>query len=279
MKRVVAGSSSQRLANELSHKLGVKTADITIKRFPDGECYVKLNEACDHVIIVGNTYPDESIIELLLLQDAARRKAKTVEMVIPYFGYGRQDKIFQDGEAISAEKIARLVAQDADRVVIVNPHKEHILHFFTKDAQLCDGMPALARHFKNIVDDVIAPDKGALSMAQKASEIIGCSYDYFEKTRISGSEVKMEIKHMGIEGRRVLIIDDIISTGGTMVKAIEILREQHAKEVYAGCIHGLFAKGAAGKIMKSGCTELVVTDTIETAYSTVSVAEEVVKFL
>jgi ribose-phosphate pyrophosphokinase len=279
MKKIIAGSSSPMLAKNLAKELGIEIADVSIKRFPDGECYVKLNEEIEYAIIVQNTYPDENIVELFLLQDAARRVADRIDVIIPYYGYGRQDKIFEEGEAISAEKMAKLIQQDADKVILINPHKEHIINFFDIEAKACDAVPAVAEYFKGRVDAVIAPDKGALYMAKKAAEIIGCAYNYFEKTRISSNEVKMEIKDMEVEGKNLLILDDIISTGGTMRKAIEMLREQKATNIYAACIHGLFIGNADERILQAGCKELVATDTIETAYSKVSVAREIAKLL
>ncbi len=277
--KIIAGSSSPMLAKNLAKEIGAEIADVSIKRFPDGECYVRINEEIEHAIIVQNTYPDENIVELFLLQDAARRIANRIDVVIPYYGYGRQDKIFENGEAISAEKMARLIEQDADSIILVNPHKEHIKNFFTKPVKLCDAVPAIAEYFKGRVDAIIAPDKGALYMAKKAGEIIGCEHNYFEKTRISSNEVRMEIKDMNVESKKLLILDDIISTGGTMRRAIEMLKEQGAAEIYAACIHGLFIGNADERILEAGCSELVATDTIESAYSRVSVAREVAKLL
>lgn len=277
--KIVAGSSSPMLAKNLAREMKAEIADVSTKRFPDGEFYIKVNEEFEHAIIVQNTYPDENIVELFLLQDAIRRIAERIDLVIPYYGYGRQDKIFEKGEAISAEKMAKLIEQDADRVILVNPHKEHIINFFSIEAKICDGVPSVAEYFKDRVDAVIAPDKGALEMAKKASEIIGCEYNYFEKTRISSNEVRMEIKDMKVEEKKLLIIDDIISTGGTMIKAIELLNKQKAHEIYVSCIHGLFIGNADERILKAGCKEIVTTDTIETAYSKVSVAKRIANLL
>lgn len=116
-------------------------------------------------------------------------------------------------------------------------------------------------------------------MAKKAAGIIKCDYNHFEKTRISGSEVKMEIKDMDVKGKNLLVLDDIISTGGTMAKAVEILKQQGAGEIYAACIHGLFIKNADERIMHAGCSQIVSTDTIESPYSHASVAKEVAKLL
>lgn len=273
--KIVAGSSSPMLAKNLAKKMSLEIADVSTKRFPDGEFYIKVNEEFEHAIIVQNTYPDENIVELFLLQDAVKRIADKIDLVIPYYGYGRQDKIFEKGEAISAEKMAKLIEQDADRVILVNPHKDHIINFFDIEAKVCDGVPSIAKFFEGKIDVVIAPDKGALEMAKKASEIIGCEYNYFEKTRISSNEVKMEIKDMDVKGKKLLIIDDIISTGGTMTKAIDLLKKQNAHEIYVSCIHGLFIGNADDRILKAGCREIITTDTIETAYSKASVAERI----
>lgn len=278
--KIVAGSSSQSLAKNLSSEMDIPIADATIKRFPDGECYVRINEKIREAIIVQNTYPDSNIIELFLLQDAAvKMGAEKIIVVVPYYGYGRQDKTFEEGEAVSSEKIAHLIEQDADSIILVNPHKPHIANFFGAGAGICDGMPPLAEYFEGRIDAVIAPDKGALEMAKKAAGIIKCDYDYFEKTRISGSEVKMEIKEMDAKGKNLLIMDDIVSTGGTMAKAVEMLNRQGAERIYAACIHGLFIKNADKRIMNAGCSELASTDTIESIYSRASVAKEVAKLL
>ena len=278
--KIIAGSSSPTLAKNLSAELGVPIADVTIKRFPDSECYVRINERLDEAIIVQNTYPDSNIIELFLLQDAAvKMGAEKISVVIPYYGYGRQDRVFEEGEAVSSEKMAHLIEQDANKVILINPHKAYITNFFSIDAKICDGMPSLADYFRGKVDAVIAPDKGALEMAKKAAGIIKCDYNHFEKTRISGSEVKMEIKDMDVKGKNLLVLDDIISTGGTMAKAVEILKQQGAGEIYAACIHGLFIKNADERIMHAGCSQIVSTDTIESPYSHASVAKEVAKLL
>jgi len=277
--KIVAGSSSPMLAGNIAKIMNAEMADISIKRFPDGECYVKFNEKVRHAIVVQNTYPDKNLVELFLIQDALKRMGAEVDVVIPYYGYGRQDKMFEEGEAVSAAKMAKLIEMDADRVILINPHKEYILNFFTIKSSICDGVPAIAEYFKGMVDAIIAPDKGALYMAEKAASIMGCDYDHFEKTRISGSEVRMEVKNMDVEGKKILILDDIISTGGTMAKAVELLKKQGGSKIYAACIHGLFIGNADERILKAGCDELITTDTIESSYSRVSVAKEVVKAL
>ena len=279
MKKIIAGSSSPMLAKNLAKEMNAPIASVSVKRFPDGECYVRLHEEVEHAIIVQNTYPDENIIELFLLEDAAKRMASRIDVIIPYYGYGRQDKIFEYGEAISAEKMARLIEQDANSVILVNPHKEHIINFFSIPAMAADATTTIAEYFKGKVDMVVAPDKGAAAMAEKAASVIQCDYDYFEKHRISGSEVETKLKSMDVAGKNIVIIDDIISTGGTMIQAIKQLVRQEANNIYVACIHGLFIGNADDKILQEGAKEIVSTDTIESAYSKVSVAKEIAKLL
>ncbi|MGC9307842.1 MAG: ribose-phosphate diphosphokinase [Thermoplasmatota archaeon] len=273
MKRIIAGSSSPQLATALSDRLGIPLAETTVKRFPDGELYVRVHEELDEAIIIQNTYPDGNIVELFLLQDAARRMgADTIRVVVPYYGYGRQDQVFEPGEAVSAAKLADLIEQDADMVATVDPHKEYISEFFDIQTYVVTAVRELAEHFSGRADMVLAPDHGALQRAKLAAETIDCPYDHLEKTRISGDEVEMQPKKLDAADRRVLIIDDIISTGGTMAAAIRNLKKQGASEVYAACSHGLFTDGAIERIRDAGCDDIVATDTIESSYSQVSAA-------
>lgn len=273
MKRIIAGSSSPQLATALSETLDVPLAETTVKRFPDGELYVRVHQEMDEAIIIQNTYPDGNIVELFLLQDAARRMgAHTLRVVLPYYGYGRQDKVFEEGEAVSAAKLADLIEQDADMVATVDPHKEYISEFFDIRAHVVTAVKELAKHFTDRADMALAPDRGALQRAKLAAETMGCPYDHLEKTRISGDQVEMQPKKLDVADRHVLIIDDIISTGGTMAAAIRNLKKQGAAEVYAACSHGLFAEGAVERMREAGCDDMVATDTIESRFSQVSAA-------
>jgi len=145
---IIGGTASKTVAEELSKLLHVPLAEITSKRFPDDELYVRISDdlSGEEVIIVQTTYPDPNIIELFLLQDAVKEAdAKEITAVIPYFGYARQDAKFEDGEPISARAIANLISVYADKVITVDPHKEHILDFFTVPAFSCSAVEELAK--------------------------------------------------------------------------------------------------------------------------------------
>jgi len=209
-----------------------------------------------------------------LLQDALKGAgAKKITVVIPYFGYARQDQQFNKGEPISARAIAELISSKADKVITVDPHKEYILDFFTVPAVSCSAVPELAQYLnkKKNIDMVLAPDKGALERAKRAAKIIGCELDYMKKTRIDGETVRIEPKNLNAQNKNVAIIDDIISTGGTMAKSIKQLKKQGAKKVYIACTHGLFAGDAINKLKAAGCDEIISTDTIQSEYSKVKI--------
>jgi len=278
----VGGTASKTIADDLSNLLKVPLANTIIKRFPDDELYVRILDKIwgEHVVIIQTTYPDNNIIELFLLQNAAEEAgAKEISIIVPYFGYARQDVKFQDGEPISAKAMAGLISLNADRVITVDPHKEHILNFFSTSAYSCSAVPEIAKYLneKNI-DMVLAPDKGAINRAKQASEIIKCDFDYMEKKRIDGTTVEIKPKNLDVQNKNVSIIDDIISTGGTMAKSIQELKKQGAKNVFVACTHGLFAADAIKKLNSSGCDEIISTDTIQSDYSKVKIAPSLIPF-
>ncbi len=272
---IVGGTASKPIAEDLSNKLKIPLAETVLKRFPDGEMYVRIMDdvSGEDLIIVQTTYPDPNIIELFLLQNAAEEaNAKEVTVVIPYFGYARQDTKFKDGEPISAKAIANLISLNADKVITVDPHKEYILDFFSTSAFSCTAVVELAKYLKEKdIDFILAPDKGALNRAKTAAEFIGCEFDHMEKTRIDGNTIEIKPKNLNTDGKNVAIIDDIISTGGTMAKSITELKKFGAKNVYVACTHGLFAAGAAQKLVSAGCSEIIATDTIQSKYSKVKI--------
>jgi len=273
---VIGGTASKTVAMDLSRELDVPLANTISKRFPDDEFYIRILDdiSGEHVIIIQTTYPDHNIVELFLLQNAVEESgAKEISIVIPYFGYARQDTKFQEGEPISAKAMANLISLNADKVITVDPHKEHIIDFFSTSAFSCSAVPEIAKYLreKNI-DMILAPDKGALQRAKQASEIIECDFDYMEKTRIDSSTIKIKPKKLNAKNKNVAIIDDIISTGGTMAKSIQQLKKHGAKNVFVACSHGLFAGDAVKKLVNAGCSEIISTDTVQSDFSRVKIA-------
>jgi ribose-phosphate pyrophosphokinase len=280
---ILGGTSAKTIATHLGKRLRLPLLQTTYKRFPDDEFYVRLHDtiAGQDVLIVQTAYPDQRIVELLLIQDAVHDAgAKSISVILPYFGYSRQDKKFEAGEAISARAIAQHISMNADCVITVDPHKDHVLNFFSVPAYSCSAVSTIAQYLKEKnIDFVLAPDKGALERAKKTSKIMGCDFDYMEKTRIDGTTVEIKPKNLDVQNKNVGIIDDIISTGGTMAKSIKELKSLGAKKVYVSCTHGLFAGDAIKKLSSSGCDEIIATDTIHSNYSTVKVAPSIAQLL
>jgi ribose-phosphate pyrophosphokinase len=281
---IVGGTGSKSIAEDLSEILKQPLAKTAVKRFPDRELYVRILDEIknEDIIIVQTTYPNTNIIELFLLLDAAvEAGAGNITVVTPYFGYGRQDKKFETGEPISARAIAQLISMHANKLITVDPHKEHLLKFFNIPAYSCSAISEIARYLKQNknLDLVLAPDEGAKDRAIKVAKIIGCEQDYMQKKRINGTTVEIKPKNLDVENKKVAIIDDIISTGGTMAISIKELKKQGAKEVYVACTHGLFVQKAKPLLLSAGVNEIISTDTVRSEYSKVKVAPCIVKIL
>ncbi len=277
---VISGSASQLLARTLADELDVEYGKVKFKRFPDGEAYIRiltdLNN--ENVLLVQNAHPDENIIELFLLQDAVREfDVKRLTTIVPYFGYARQDKKFEDGECISARTMAKHIQLCADEFFTVDLHTLMILEWFDIPAVNISAMKAIAEKLVDFdIDIVFSPDKGGIERAKHVADAIGCECDFFEKKRRDAHHVEMSAKHIDVKQKNVAIVDDIISTGNTIAKAAEQLRANKAESVIAACTHGLFI-GDALKKLKKCCNSVFSTDTIENETTEISVALEIAK--
>ena len=278
--KVLGGSSSPQLSVRLAKELDVGLGKTTVKRFPDGECYVRVHDDLERedVILVQSTTTDEDIIELLLLQDAIQEyRVRSLITIIPYFGYARQDKLFNPGEAISSRAMIQAIQNKTDTVLLVDIHNLSVLTHFDKPVENISGMLQIANYLKEAgVEMILSPDEGSVSRARIVAQNIGTSCDYLEKTRIDGETVKITTKVLDVYRKSVCIVDDIIATGGTILEAARQLKDQGAKEVLAACTHGLFAQDALQKLEKV-CDTIISSDTIENETSVVSVAPELAK--
>jgi ribose-phosphate pyrophosphokinase len=287
--KIILGSASKELGTRIAQLLGVAPVSVFSKTFPDGESYVRLegNVEGEEAVIVQTTSPpqDVRLIQLALIADAAKRNgAKKVTAVVPYLAYARQDKIFLQGEAISIEAIARMLkAAGIDSLITVNVHQEKVLEKFPFPAKNLSAIPLLAEHFKE--KDLkeafaLAPDKGAIYIAEQAMKVLGGECGYLEKhrDRYTG-QVSVEKGEFNVKGKTVIIFDDIISTGGTIVAAAKILHELGAGKVYAACVHPLLVGDAEKRIREAGVEEIVGTDSVPSPVSKVSLAPLISKEL
>ena len=272
---VVSGSSGRDVAEALAPLLGMQYIELVTRRFPDSEGYVRIpEEAIDSiraepVVLVSNTYPDSGILQTILLLEAIGdvrkgdlKNLKGVEpqsmpdvgagiyLAIPYYGYSRQDKRFSKGEVISAKVIADLFARSCDGMAILDLHEPAVLEDMDFPVKFVSAMPEVADRLANVVkpDFILSPDKGAISRATEVANLIGCEFSYLEKTRIDAHTIEHTPKDLDVNGKVVAIVDDMISTGGTICRASDALRRQGAKEVHAACTHGLFTGGAISRL-------------------------------
>ena len=171
-------------------------------------------------------------------------------LAVPYFGYSRQDKRFQQGEVVSAKLLARLLTRRCDGMVVLDLHAPAVLEDLDVPVSFVSSMPEIAVHLQNQVqpDFVLSPDKGAIERASHVAQAIGCKFSYLEKTRIDAHTIEHKAKDLDVDGAIVAIVDDMISTGGTICKASDALRRQGAKAVHAACTHGLFTGGAITRL-------------------------------
>jgi ribose-phosphate pyrophosphokinase len=274
---IIGGPSSQLLAGRVAAILGDQLALCEYRTFPDGESYSQVvTEPGDDVAIIQSTLTDRDIVYILQLLDICRDKK--VSLVIPYFGYARQDKIFKPGEPMTARAIASALNSflgEESKVYTVNIHASSVLSHFNCRAENLDATPLLADKVRSLGLDnpiVISPDKGAMIMAKTAALCLGAECDYLEKTRLSGTEVSMAPKEIDVNERDVVIFDDMIATGGTMATAISLLRKQGARKVFLAAVHPVLTGNAILKLYRSGVDAVIATDTIDRGVGTVSVA-------
>jgi ribose-phosphate pyrophosphokinase len=267
---MLAGSANPRLAEAVAATLDLPLGDTTIRRFADGEIFVRINENVrgrDIFIIQPTPPPADNIFELLLLIDAARRaSAARITAVIPYFGYARQDRKDQPRVAIGAKLVANMiVAAGADRVLGIDFHQHQLQGFFDVPVDHLYAAPVLTRYFRekeleNLV--VVAPDVGGAKMARGFAKRLNASIGIIDKRRPTANVA--EVLHVigEVEGRDCLIADDMIDTGGTLTEAIRALKSRGARDVYCCATHALLSGPAVERLAGSQVKEVVVTDTI-----------------
>ncbi|MEM2393669.1 MAG: ribose-phosphate diphosphokinase [Candidatus Bathyarchaeia archaeon] len=280
--KVIIGPASRELGAKIAQLLNVGSVQAFHKIFPDGESYVRLegNVEGEDVVVVQTTSPpqDVRLMQLAFMVDAAKRnKARRVVAVVPYLAYARQDKVFLEGEPVSIEVVARMLrAAGVDSLLTVNVHQAKVLERFPFPAKSLSAIKMLAEYFveKGLKGAfVLAPDKGAIHIAEEAAKVLGGDYGYLEKQRDRYTgQVAVEKKTFNVEGGSVVIFDDIISTGGTIVAAAKVLRELGAGRIYASCVHPLLVGDAEKRIREAGVEEIVGTDSVPSHVSRVSLA-------
>jgi ribose-phosphate pyrophosphokinase len=268
---IFTGSSNPGLGREISKHLKIPLGKIELKRFADGEMYVNYLETIrgKDVYIVQSTGPpaNDNIMELLIMIDAASRAAaERITCVIPYYGYGKQDRKAADREPITAKLVAKLLqAAGADAVVTMDLHADQIQGFFDIRADFLYAANILLGYIrkKNLKDPIIvAPDVGGTKRARAYAKLFGTELAIIDKRRPKPNESEVMNLIGDVKGKTCVLVDDEINTGGTLVNAAEALVKNGAKDVYALASHGVFAGNAIQLIEKSCIKEVIVTNSL-----------------
>jgi ribose-phosphate pyrophosphokinase len=267
---LLAGTANRPLAEEISAFLKQPLCQTTIRRFADGELFVKIDENVrgrDVYIIQPTNPPAENLVELLLLMDAARRaSAARITAVIPYFGYARQDRKDQPRVAISAKLVANLVSSaGADRVLAMDFHSHQLQGFFDIPVDHLYASPVLTAHYrqKRLHDPVVvAPDVGSAKMARGFAKRLNASLAIIDKRRPSANIAEVVNVVGEVEGKDCLIPDDLIDTAGTVTEAAAALKRLGARAVYCCATHALLSGPAVERLKASPIEELAVANTI-----------------
>ncbi|EPZ37484.1 ribose-phosphate pyrophosphokinase [Anoxybacillus ayderensis] len=264
-------NSNPILAREIAKVIGVELGKCSVSRFSDGEIQINIEESirgCDVYVIQSTSAPvNEHLMELLIMIDALKRaSAKTINIVIPYYGYARQDRKARSREPITAKLVANLLeTAGASRVITLDLHAPQIQGFFDIPIDHLMGVPILADYFKEKqLDDIVivSPDHGGVTRARKMADRLKAPIAIIDKRRPRPNVAEVMNIIGNVQGKTTILVDDIIDTAGTITLAANALAEHGAKEVYACCTHPVLSGPAIERIQNSKIKELVVTNTI-----------------
>lgn len=281
----MSGTASEVLGIKVAREMQKTKSKIEIKRFPDGEKYVRVLDpvAGEEVAVIQSFYrtPDEFLFEYFLIVDALKGSdAKRIIAVFPYFAYARQDERFKPGEALSLESVIKLIESvGTNEVYTIDMHLHRVADIgkaFGIPAYNLSAVPEIARYIKRNFElkepAVLGPDEESEQWARVAAKELGANYDILEKKRLSAEKIEIKPRSLEVKGKDVVLIDDMISTGGTLAEAIKIIRKEGARRVIAACSHAVLVENAYTRIFEAGADYLVSTDTVPSPVSYVSVA-------
>jgi ribose-phosphate pyrophosphokinase len=270
--KIFSGTANQTLASAICKSIGMELGQCTVKPFPDGETFVKIDENVrgEEVFVVQPTAPptNHNLMELFIMIDALRRaSAKRITAVLPFYGYARQDRKDQPRVPITAKLVANLlVAAGANRILTMDLHAQQIQGFFDIPVDHLYAAPVMYEYLKkkNLKDlVVVSPDTGGLKMAHAYSQVLEAGLAIVAKRRKSASEVESMAVIGEIKGKNILIVDDLTETAGTLTEAASLLKKKGAKQILACVSHAILGETGIERLRKSKIDELITTDTVQ----------------
>ena len=284
---VISGKSSENLAKELSKIIKANFVKSEIRVFPDGESKITLigKISKKKSIVIQSIYPpvDSNLVQALSLITKAKENSSEVIAVIPYMGYARQDREFLSGEVVTMKVLGKLFkGVGASKIIAVDIHSLIGLQYFSIKTKNVTAIPDLVEYFKKLSLEnplVVSPDQGGKERAKEFAKEFNSDYIALEKTRDRKTgKVKIKTKNLKVvENRDLILVDDMISTGGSIIKATQFLKKQKCKKVYVACTHGLLMNDAEKKIRKAGVTSIISTNTIPGKTSKVNISKTIAK--
>jgi len=283
---VIGGNASKDLAKRIARRLRATYVETQTKIFPDGESKITFGRIPKKsiIVVVQSTYPpvDTNLLQALSIISQARKASSKIYAIIPYMGYARQDKQFLSGEVVTMSIVAKMLqVAGAKKAFVVDIHSKAALNHFKIPAENISAIPELAKYFKKMKLKnplVVSPDIGGSSRAKKFADLLNTDFVALKKSRNRKTgKVQFQSSKVDVNGRDLIVIDDIISTGGSVVKATQFLKRQKCKRVFVACTHGLFVGDAERKIKKAGVSQIISTNTIPRSTAKVDVSGVIVE--
>ena len=278
---VVGGNASKDLAKRIARRLKAKYVDVDTRTFPDGESKITFrhNLKKSVVLVVQSTYPpvDTNLLQILSIISEVKKISSKIYAIMPYMGYARQDRQFLNGEIATMSVVAKMLqAAGAKKAIVVDIHSKTALRHFKIPTENVSAIPELAKYLKKLKlknPIVVSPDTGGSLRAKKFADILKSDFITLKKSRNRKTgKVSIQSTKADVKGKDLIIVDDIVSTGGSVVKATQFLKKQKCKRVFVVCTHGLLVGDAEKNIKKAGVTQIISTNTIPRSISKVDVS-------
>ena len=279
---VIGGNSSQDLGRKIAKKLKAAYVNTSTRTFPDGESKITIKNIPKKkiIVVVQSTFPpvDSNLLHLLSIVSQARKYSSKIYAVIPYLGYARQDREFLNGEIITVSVVGKMLKSvGTKKVIVVDIHSKLALKQLGISSENVSAVSKLANYTKKLkLKDplVVSPDQGGIERANEFASVLKTDFIALKKHRDrTTGKINIITSKVSVKDRDLILVDDMISTGGSIIKAAQFLKKQKCRRLYVACTHGLFVNEAEKKIKQAGVTQIISTNTIPSSSSKVDVSK------